>query len=141
VSADNQGQGKAEQPTLTHTQCINRLQEIRDAMGQIAELERPSDEDDRYFAELRDEFDKTDRWRKHLEREAELERVRSTANGLTAARGLRTVPGAFGGGSSRRAATATTATRSRTRTASRRGGTRTRGTCRRCGPGAAAVRL
>jgi HK97 family phage major capsid protein len=96
VSAENQGQGKAEQPTLTHTQCINRLQEIRDAMGQIAELERPSDEDDRYFAELRDEFDKTDRWRKHLEREAELERIRGTANGLTAARGLRTVPGAFG---------------------------------------------
>jgi HK97 family phage major capsid protein len=102
VSADNQGgQGKAEQPTLTHTQCINRLQEIRDAMGQIAELERPSDEDDRYFAELRDEFDTTDRWRKHLEREAELERVRSTANGLTAARGLKLVPGtAFGGSSS-----------------------------------------
>jgi HK97 family phage major capsid protein len=98
VSADDKGQAKppAEQPTLTHTQCINRLQEIRDAMGQIAELERPSDEDDRYFAELRDEFDRTDRWRKHLEREAELERIRSTANGLSAARGLRLAPGAFG---------------------------------------------
>lgn len=99
MSADDKGQAKApaEQPTLTHTQCINRLQEIRDAMGQIAELERPSDEDDRYFAELRDEFDKTDAWRKHLEREAELARIRSTTNGLSAARGLRTVPGAFGG--------------------------------------------
>jgi HK97 family phage major capsid protein len=97
VSAENQGgQGKAEQPTLTHTQCINRLQEIRDAMGQIAELDRPSDEDDRYFAELRDEFDKTDSWRKHLEREAELERIRSTTSGLSGARGLRLAPGAFG---------------------------------------------
>lgn len=94
MSADDKGQ--VEQPTLTHPQAVNRLQEIRDAMGQIAELERPSDEDDRYFAELRDEFDKTDRWRKHLEREAELERVRSTANGLSGARGLKLAPGAFG---------------------------------------------
>lgn len=99
MSADDKGQGKAEQPTLTHTQCINRLQEIRDAMGQIAELERPSDEDDRYFAELRDEFDKTDAWRKHLEREAELERIRSTTNGLSARSGLRLAPGAFGSSS------------------------------------------
>jgi HK97 family phage major capsid protein len=101
VSADDKGQAKAatpaEQPTLTHSQCINRLQEIRDAMGQIAELANPSSEDDRYFAELRDEFDRTDGWRKHLERQAELERIQSTANGLSVARGLKTVPGAFGG--------------------------------------------
>jgi HK97 family phage major capsid protein len=97
VSADDQGQGpNASGPTLTHTQAINRLQEIRDAMSQIAELKEPSEEDDRYFAELRDEFDRTDSWRKHLERQAELERVRSAASNLSASRGLRTAPGAFG---------------------------------------------
>jgi hypothetical protein len=85
VSADDTGRPATpvEQPTLTHPQAVNRLQEIRDAMGQIAELERPSAEDDRYFAELRDEFDRTDAWRKHLEREAELERIRSTTSGLS----------------------------------------------------------
>jgi HK97 family phage major capsid protein len=98
VSADDKGQAASpvEQPTLTHPQCINRLQEIRDAMAQIAELDRPSAEDDRYFQELTDEFDRTDGWRKHLERTAELERIRSTANGLSSVRGLRAVPGAFG---------------------------------------------
>jgi HK97 family phage major capsid protein len=73
VSADDQGQAPAspaEQPTLTHSQCINRLQEIRDAMGSIAELERPSGEDDRYFQELTAEFDRTDAWRKKLEKDA-----------------------------------------------------------------------
>jgi HK97 family phage major capsid protein len=97
VSADTQGQADNSGPTLTHTQCINRLQEIRDAMSQIAELKEPSDEDDRYFLELRDEFDRTDSWRKSLERQAELERVRSAASGLSAYRGLKTAPGAFGG--------------------------------------------
>jgi hypothetical protein len=102
MSADDTGRPATpvEQPTLTHPQAVNRLQEIRDAMGQIAELERPSAEDDRYFAELRDEFDRTDNWRKHLEREAELERIRSTTNGLSAARGLKLAPGAFGTSSS-----------------------------------------
>lgn len=99
MSADvAEGQGQNSGPTLTHTQAINRLQEIRDAMSQIAELKEPSEEDDRYFADLRDEFDRTDAWRKHLERQAELERVRSAASGLSAARGLRTLPG-FGGAS------------------------------------------
>jgi len=99
VSADDKGQpaSPVEQPTLTHSQCINRLQEIRDAMGAIAELERPSGEDDRYFQELTDEFDRTDAWRRKLERDAQLERVRSTAEGLNARAGLRAVPGAFGG--------------------------------------------
>jgi hypothetical protein len=97
VSADLEGQGTNSGPTLTHTQCINRLQEIRDAMSQIAELKSPSDEDDAYFGELRDEFDRTDAWRKTLERNAELERVRSAASGLSASRHLRSLPGAFGG--------------------------------------------
>lgn len=100
MSADDMGQAKpaapVEQPTLTHSQCINRLQEIRDAMGAIAELERPSAEDDRYFQELTDEFDRTDAWRKKLERDAQLARVKTTAEGLNARAGLRAVPGAFG---------------------------------------------
>jgi HK97 family phage major capsid protein len=103
VSADDQGQAPAspaEQPTLTHSQCINRLQEIRDAMGSIAELERPSGEDDRYFQELTAEFDRTDAWRKKLEKDAQLARVRSTAEGLNARAGLRAVPGAYGNSAS-----------------------------------------
>ncbi len=95
MSADDEGQGGA--PTLTHPQCVNRLKEIRDAMSQIAELNEPSAEDDRYFAELRDEFDRVDGYRKNLERQADLARIESAANGLSASRGLRVQPGAFGG--------------------------------------------
>lgn len=74
---------------MTHPQCINRLQEIRTAMGQIAELDRPSAEDDRYFSELEREFDTVDAYRKRLERDATLGRIKQAADGLSGTRYLR----------------------------------------------------
>lgn len=97
MSADDQGQATPPAGvTLTHPQSVNRLQEIRDAMAQIAELERPSSEDERYFSELSEEFDRVDAHRKNLERQAQLARVYSATQGLSAVPGLRAVPGAFG---------------------------------------------
>jgi HK97 family phage major capsid protein len=98
MSGDDQtGQDAANSgPTLTHPQCINRLQEIRDQMSQIAQLERPSAEDDRYFAELTAEFDQVDAHRAKLERDAQLARVKGVADGLSASRHLRAAPGAYG---------------------------------------------
>lgn len=86
-------------PTLTHSGCINRLHDIRSAMAQIAELEHPSTEDDTYFRELSEEFDRVDAHRLRLEREAQLRRVATTTDGLSAARHLRAENGAgFGAG-------------------------------------------
>lgn len=95
MSADDTGQGVTNNtggaPTLdmTHPQCINRLQEVREQMGKIAELARPSEEDNRYFNELAEEFDKVDAYRKKLERDAILNRVKGTAEGLSGSRHLR----------------------------------------------------
>ncbi|MDQ4037825.1 MAG: phage major capsid protein, partial [Actinomycetota bacterium] len=99
MADDNTGQGAPNGPTLTHSQCINRLQAIRDAMSQIAELEQPSAEDDRYFGELTAEFDQVDAHRMKLERDAQLARIKGVSDGLSASRHLRTVPGAPGGSS------------------------------------------
>lgn len=97
MSADDKGQATSPADvTLTHPQCINRLQEIRDAMGEIAELERPSAEDDEYFRQLGEEFERVDAYRKRLEREAQLAKVRSVADSASGSRYLRAVSG-FGG--------------------------------------------
>lgn len=74
---------------MTHPQCINRLQEIRTQMGQITDLKKPSDEDDKYFDELAREFEKVDAYRKKLERDVILARVKGTADGLSGSRHLR----------------------------------------------------
>jgi hypothetical protein len=68
-------------------------------MGQIAELERPSAEDDEYFRSLGEEFERVDAYRKRLERDAQLAKVRSVADGASGSRYLRALPGAFGGSS------------------------------------------
>jgi HK97 family phage major capsid protein len=86
-------------PVLTHPQCINRLQDLRDQMSQIAELKNPSAEDDKFFDELTREFDQIDAHRRDLERQAQLARVKGTADNLSGSRYLKTVPGAFGNGS------------------------------------------
>lgn len=88
------GQGGA--PTLTHSGCINRLQDIRAQMGQIAELDNPSEEDDRYFRELATEFETVDAHRLRLERQATLARVSNVSSTLNAAGYLRTERGAGG---------------------------------------------
>jgi HK97 family phage major capsid protein len=97
------GTGTAEKarestgPTLTHAQCVNRLRDIREQMGQLAQLEHPSEEDDRYFRELHDEFEQVDGHRKKLERDATLAAVKTTTENLSTSGFLRTERGAFRG--------------------------------------------
>jgi HK97 family phage major capsid protein len=108
MTPEDEGQGTGTGTgtlAMTHPQVINRLHEIRDAMSQIAELDNPSEEDDKYFHELADEFDKVDSYRLQLERKAELDRVKKAASGLSVSRSLKSVPGTapgavYGNGSS-----------------------------------------
>lgn len=92
---DRDASGERRGPTLTHSQCINRLHDLRTQMSAIAELENPSEEDDRYFQELREEFDTVDQHRRRLERDATLAQVRDRTEGLSAAGYLRSERGAF----------------------------------------------
>lgn len=85
-------------PTLTHSGCVNRLKDIRAQMSQIAELDTPSAEDDKYFRELAEEFETVDAHRLKLERSATLAKVRNTADGLNVAGYLRAERGAPGPG-------------------------------------------
>lgn len=64
-------------PTLTHSQSVNRLQEIDSELQRLTELDSLTAEDEAYFEELRDEFFEVDEHRKRLERASELARVRS----------------------------------------------------------------
>jgi HK97 family phage major capsid protein len=66
-------------PTLTHSQSVNRLQEINGELERLAELDSLTPEDEAYFEELRDEFFTVDEYRKRLERASELARVRSAS--------------------------------------------------------------
>lgn len=66
-------------PTLTHSQSVNRLQEITAELERLQELDSLTAEDESYFEELRDEFFTVDEHRKRLERAAELARVKSAA--------------------------------------------------------------
>jgi len=91
------GRDRPSGPTLTHSQAINRLHDLRTQMSAIVELENPTDEDDRYFTELEREFAEVDGHRRRLERDAALAAVRSTTDGLSATAYLRTERGAFGG--------------------------------------------
>lgn len=91
--ADDTGQNKG--PTLTHSQCINRLREITTELERLGELDELNPEDEAYFTELRGEFSTVDKHRKYLERQAQLAAVRSAAEGMSAAN-LRTERGAFG---------------------------------------------
>lgn len=85
-------------PVLTHTQCINRQQEIREQMAAIAELDNPSEEDDKFFRELAGEFETVDKHRLHLERQATLSTVRRTTDGLSATRYLKAERSGYNGG-------------------------------------------
>ncbi len=66
-------------PTLTHSQSVNRLQEITAELERLGEQESLTAEDEAYFEELRDEFFSVDEHRKRLERAAELAKVKSAA--------------------------------------------------------------
>lgn len=79
--------------TLTHSQSVNRLNEIRSEMERIGELDAPTPEDEAYFGELRGEFTEVDNHRKKLERDAALAQVRTAAEGI---KGGRIERGAYG---------------------------------------------
>lgn len=78
-------------PTLTHSQSVNRINEITGELERLQELDSLTAEDESYFEELRDEFFVVDEHRKKLERAAELGRVRAAAGqvGLPARQRLR----------------------------------------------------
>lgn len=78
-------------PKLTHSQAVNRCRELHAELERLAELDELSPEEEVRFAEATDEFDETDKWRKHLEREAARAKVRSVVEGE-----LRTATTRFG---------------------------------------------
>jgi HK97 family phage major capsid protein len=82
-------------PTLTHSQSINRLKEIDTELQRLGELDTLSADDETYFRSLTDEFTTTDEHRKRLERTADLAKVRSVSNSLSATN-LRTERGSAG---------------------------------------------
>lgn len=83
---------KKKIPTLTHGQCVRRLEEITAEMERMAELDELSEEDEKYFASIREDFSNTDALRKKLEFDAELTRARAVTAGLPGSR-LRAVQG------------------------------------------------
>lgn len=91
--AEDTGQNKG--PTLTHSQCINRLREITTELERLGELDELNPEDEQYFSELREEFKITDKHRKYLERQAQVGEIKAAASGISAAN-LRLERGAYG---------------------------------------------
>lgn len=81
---DGGGGGSAAEPTLTHSQCINRMGEITSELERLQELDVLSPEDEGYFGELTSEFTVVDNHRKRLERNAAIAQVRSAASGAHA---------------------------------------------------------
>ncbi len=67
-------------PRLTHSQAVNRQREIQTDLERLAALDEPTDDDEQYFRELTEEFHETDKWRKSLERQSALAKVRSVAD-------------------------------------------------------------
>ncbi|WP_293308872.1 phage major capsid protein [Mycolicibacterium sp.] len=66
-------------PTLTHSQSVKRLDEIHARMEELGELDDLSDDEQREFDDLGDEFRSVDEHRKKLERAAKLAEVRTGA--------------------------------------------------------------
>lgn len=83
---------KKDPTRLTHKQAVNRLKDIRDECERLANKETRTAEDDRLFAELVAEADVLDEHRRHLEREADLARVRAAVD---AGKGERGSDGAY----------------------------------------------
>lgn len=81
-------------PTLTHSQSVNRLREITSELERLQELDTLTPEDEAYFAELTGEFTTTDEHRKRLERDVQIARIRSAAQGISGAN-LRIERGAY----------------------------------------------
>lgn len=66
----------AAAPTLTHSQAVNHIREIRSEMERLNQLNELAPEDEAYFKELSAEFERTNTHRKRLEREADAARVK-----------------------------------------------------------------
>lgn len=66
---------------LTHTQAVNRLEEIQDELSRLSEKDTLTPEDETYWGELNDEFRTVDAHRKRLERAADLAQIRSVQVG------------------------------------------------------------
>lgn len=78
---------KPDHTRLTHKQAVNRLKDIRDECERIANKETRTAEDDRSFAEMVAEADVLDEHIRHLEREADLARVRAAIESGAVERG------------------------------------------------------
>lgn len=75
--------GEPLDPTrLTHKQSVNRLKDIRDECERIANKESRTVEDERAFSELVAEADVLNEHVRHLEREADLARVRAVTDAV-----------------------------------------------------------
>jgi HK97 family phage major capsid protein len=68
-------------PQLTHSQAVNRCRELSAEVERLADIDDPSTEEEAEFVRLAEEFESTDKWRKHLEREALRGQVRSVVTG------------------------------------------------------------
>ncbi len=94
MADESTGQTNYKGPTLTHSQSINRLKEIKTEVERLAELDELSPEDQKYFDELREEFGTVDKHRKYLERQLQLAQIKSAADGAHASN-LRLERGAY----------------------------------------------
>lgn len=79
MSDDQNTEDRTAGPTLTHSQSIKRLDEIHTRMEELGELDDLTDEEQREFDGLGDEFRSIDEHRKRLERAAKLAEVRTGA--------------------------------------------------------------
>jgi HK97 family phage major capsid protein len=86
-------------PTLSHSQCVNRIREIEQELSRLAELDTLRPEDEEYLREITDEFDTVNEHRKRLERESQAARVRAVAQSIPVRGpgGARLAPGTGGG--------------------------------------------
>jgi len=68
-------------PQLTHSQAVNRCRELDGEIQRLSEVDEPTTEEEARFAQAVQEFEETDRWRKHLERQVARAQVRSIVDG------------------------------------------------------------
>jgi HK97 family phage major capsid protein len=68
-------------PQLTHSQAVNRCRELDGEIQRLSEVDEPTPEEEARFAQAVVEFEDTDKWRKHLERQVARAQVRSVVDG------------------------------------------------------------
>lgn len=79
MSDDLINEDRTSGPTLTHSQSIKRLDEIHARMEELGELNDLTDDEQREFDGLGDEFRSIDEHRRRIERAAKLAEVRTGA--------------------------------------------------------------